>query len=598
MSRFLQALDPRRSLKTAVAWLAVALSLTTALALLAVTSFAVNSMLVQRDALMSRFAAQLGDDLERALAGDLAVLQALARGPQRPGREALQRLLAERPGFEAAALVDERGRVIGRQPPSSAMPAAPIAWDDACRHSPRFIGIGARGDGPGRLLLCAPLPDPEGRGVLVVQVALSRDRLAALVDTARERAKPDDRAQVLLLDERHEVRFEHPAGSAGQDVPLTLPGVSIQAAQEQRRIVVVTVPRQAAPTLRALGVQVAVVQPSEERGHGGTVQEKLTAISILLSLVAAIIGVVFALRLTRRLSELSEQAQRVAYQPDAAIGEPKGQDEVAMLGRAFGQLLQSLREERDELDRLTQELEKRVQARTREVERLAADSRYAAVVRERLRLARDLHDTLAHSMMEMLMEVRTLRMLHAHDPGKLAAELERAEQVASQGLKEARDAVGQMRLNAVRDLGLGPALNAAVSRFAERTGLTVHYSAAPQAASFADPRAETVFRIAEEALRNIDRHANATQVDVRLHDEGDGTVVLTIADDGVGFDPAAPHPGHYGVLGIREQAQLIDAELDLHSAPGAGARLQLRLRIGPELGDGAEGGPEAVMPPR
>jgi signal transduction histidine kinase len=208
-----------------------------------------------------------------------------------------------------------------------------------------------------------------------------------------------------------------------------------------------------------------------------------------------------------------------------------------------------------------------VRARTREVERLAADSRYAAVVRERLRLARDLHDTLAHSMMEMLVEVRTLRMLHAHDAERLAGELERAEAVARDGLKEAREAVSQMRLNAVRDLGLGAALSSAVARLAERTGLDVRYEADPQAGSFADPRAETVFRIAEEALRNIDRHAHAAHVEVTLKDAGDGAIELVITDDGVGFDPEAGHPGHFGVTGIREQAQLIGAEPTCAAGP-------------------------------
>src|SRR5207302_9172429 len=121
---------------------------------------------------------------------------------------------------------------------------------------------------------------------------------------------------------------------------------------------------------------------------------------------------------------------------------PAGQEQVAARGHAFSVLLDSLSRERDALNKLTEELEQRVQARTREVERLAADSRYAAVVRERLRLARDLHDTLAHSMMALLAEIRTLRKLHAHEPAALAAELERAEQVARDGLNEARAAIG------------------------------------------------------------------------------------------------------------------------------------------------------------
>ena len=499
MFRSFRALDPRRSLATAVAWLAVALSLTIALALVAVGDYAANSMLAQRDALLKRFASQVAAELERALVSE--------------------------PGAAGSA--------------------------------PR-------------------LP--------------SQERLAALIDAVRERTKPDPSARILLLNERHGIVFERPSGSVQVLAPV-LPGVAVLPADNGHRTLVVTAPRDAAPALAALGVHVAVVQPAEERGHGGggSLQEKLTAISILLSITAALVGAMFARRLTRRLGELTAQVRRVATQEADGIVEPEGRDEVAVLGRAFSRLLQAQRQEHDELDRLTQELEQRVQARTREVERLAADSRYAAVVRERLRLARDLHDTLAHSMMEMLVEVRTLRMLHAHDPQKLGAELERAEEVARQGIKEAREAVSQMRLNAVRDLGLGAALGSAVNRFAERTGLEVRFSADPQAATFADPRAETLFRIAEEVLRNVDRHAQASHVQVDLKDLDNGTIELDIADDGVGFDLATPHPGHYGLVGIHEQAQLIDADLELRSSPGAGTAVRLRLRVGPEMSPSNDG---------
>jgi signal transduction histidine kinase len=153
----------------------------------------------------------------------------------------------------------------------------------------------------------------------------------------------------------------------------------------------------------------------------------------------------------------------------------------------------------------------------------------------------------------------------------------------------------------VRDLGLGAALSSATVRFAERTGLEVSYRADPQAASFADERAETVFRIAEEALRNIDRHAHAAHVDVALMQAGDGEIELVIADDGVGFDPESAYPGHFGVTGIREHAQLIGAGLELRSSPGGGTRLCLRLRVGPEMREGSEdghdrhpGGPQGV----
>ena len=421
-----------------------------------------------------------------------------------------------------------------------------------------------------------------------------RPELAAIVGQARDRVQLDRRFRALLVDEEQRVLVDSRASrsssapSASEDAaatPVLTHGEAVlQRLDTGQRQVAVQARTDQRPALRRLGLQLMLVRPSEETlWQGGEMQRQIAWMTLGVSLVAALVGIAFARRLTRRLTRLTAAVRRVGTNPGERLDPPAGQDEVSALGHAFGTLLDSLRHERDALNTLTAELEQRVQARTREVERLAADSRYAAVVRERLRLARDLHDTLAHSMMAMLAEIRTLRMLHAHDPNALAAELERAERVAHDGLNEARDAIGQMRLNAVRDLGLGPALGSAVGRFADRTGVAVSYASDPCAASFADSRAEVVFRIAEEALRNIDRHAHASHVGVTLRDGDDATIELTIEDDGVGFDPASLHPGHYGLVGIREQAQLMDAELSLTSAARRGTTLRLRLRVGPEL---------------
>jgi signal transduction histidine kinase len=216
------------------------------------------------------------------------------------------------------------------------------------------------------------------------------------------------------------------------------------------------------------------------------------------------------------------------------------------------------------------------------VERLAEESRYAAIVRERLQIARDLHDTLAHSMMAMLSEVRLLRKLQAHDPNSLPDELARAEQVAHAGLNEARTAITQMRANSVRDIGLGPALAKAVERFRDRTGLAVEFTADGAAAHFGDERAEVLFRMTEEALRNVERHAAASKVRVALRSTDSAQLELLIEDDGVGFDTAVSRPGHFGLIGLREQAQLIGAAFAIDSEPDSGTTLRLTLRIAPE----------------
>jgi signal transduction histidine kinase len=290
-----------------------------------------------------------------------------------------------------------------------------------------------------------------------------------------------------------------------------------------------------------------------------------------------------ARHLTHRLKRLTLSATAVGRNESARIEVPSGRDEVAQLAAAFAKILDDLRQERTELLRLSGELERRVAVRTREVERLAEESRYAAIVRERLKIARDLHDTLAHSMMAMLSEVRLLRKLQAHDPASLPDELARAEEVAHEGLNEARTAITQMRVNAVRDTGLGPALGKAFDRFIDRTALHGEFITDPEAARFGDERAETLFRMAEEALRNIERHAMATRAVVALQSIDATQLQLRIEDDGVGFDPNASRQGHFGIVGLYEQAQLIGAQLRVDSAPGRGTALCVTLRIIPEM---------------
>jgi signal transduction histidine kinase len=118
--------------------------------------------------------------------------------------------------------------------------------------------------------------------------------------------------------------------------------------------------------------------------------------------------------------------------------------------------------------------------------------------------------------------------------------------------------------------------------FCDRTGIACHFECDPALATFSEERAETLFRIAEEALRNVERHAGARNVTVSLRSAEEGSVLqMSISDDGVGFEPQSAHPGHYGLVGLREQAQLIGAHLEIVSLPGEGTRLTAILRLAP-----------------
>lgn len=309
----------------------------------------------------------------------------------------------------------------------------------------------------------------------------------------------------------------------------------------------------------------------------------------LSGLVAALLAAVATGVLLRRLRRLAEQAQAIQSGASMALESPAGKDEVAQIGGTLASAIDQLQREKQALVKLNIELDHRVSERTARIERMAEEARHAAVVRERLRLARELHDTLAHSLMALLAQLRLIRKLRPRLPGNdLDAELQRAEEVAASGLDEARAAITQMRHNSVNELGLGTALAELLQRFGQRTGLQTHLHGDEAACAMAGERAETAFRIVEEALRNVERHARASGVEIRLTVQaaridvhGDAAaalhVRLEISDDGIGFDPSVSRPGHYGLRGMREQAELIQATLHVHSTIGQGTRLVLEL---------------------
>jgi signal transduction histidine kinase len=315
--------------------------------------------------------------------------------------------------------------------------------------------------------------------------------------------------------------------------------------------------------------------------RANAVATRILWVSVSLGIITALLGALGVHHLTRRLKRLALSVASVGRSETMQIDIPPGIDEVAQLAGVFSAILNDLQRERSELKTLSQELERRVAVRTGEVQRLAEETRYAAIARERLKIARDLHDTLAHSMMAILSEIRFLRRLHTHDPEAIPGELARAEEVAHEGLQEVRTAITQMRVTSVRDTGLGPELKTAFDRFIDHTGLTGEFVTDAEAARFGDERAETLVRMAQEALRNVERHAMATQVTVRLHIVDGDHLVLRIEDNGIGFDPEVTEAGHYGIVGLREQAEMIDADLQIESSSHHGTNICISLRVSP-----------------
>jgi signal transduction histidine kinase len=199
-----------------------------------------------------------------------------------------------------------------------------------------------------------------------------------------------------------------------------------------------------------------------------------------------------------------------------------------------------------------------------------------ATARERNRLARDLHDTLAHSLAGLVVELQAIDTLLKAEPEAARSELVKARQIAQDGLRETRQAIQDLRVNPIEDLGLARALERAAIDFGDRAGVQVELHVSDPQASIANDVAAQIYFIAQEALHNIERHADARRVEVSLA-RSDGQLLLKISDDGRGFDEAQVDQERFGLQGMYERAEMIGGQLDVKSKVGQGTVVQLTM---------------------
>jgi signal transduction histidine kinase len=211
----------------------------------------------------------------------------------------------------------------------------------------------------------------------------------------------------------------------------------------------------------------------------------------------------------------------------------------------------------------------------RQLRGYAATIEQLATSRERVRLARAMHDTLAHTLAAMVIQLEAVDALQEVDTMAAQAQLSKASQEARTGLEEARQAILDLRSAPVEEHGLDEALEQMVGRFGQRYGIHTTWALKGAPTPLLPVQANALYRITEEALSNVERHAGARCLDVSL--EYDAGVTLSIHDDGAGFDPHNVDEGRYGLLGIRERATLVDGEIQILSAPGAGTTLIVRI---------------------
>jgi signal transduction histidine kinase len=551
-------------------------------------------------------AAHFDEDLN----GDFAILQRTAgaigqAGPSdEDARRRALRVATEHLGHrEALFVLDLEGRVVAQEPAGRAeaggVPAALVA--ETFRSGvPRVTGL-----------------VPGARGPVVYELVPIRDWRGTVVGLVGGTFRPQRRdfGAMLAHLRRGSTGFAELIDDAGQVVASTVPdragGVGdcrgLAAARSKEGFTqgcaechavrgIPSRPTELATVVALRAAPWSVVLRQETREalptEGAVPWTAVAAVLLAHFGLAGVFAWGAARSVTRPVNLLTAEAERIA---NGALEEPipsLGEDEVGRLGQSLERMRRALRELIADVEDANTQLEGRVAERTRELNEANLELRAREEIRrgllqkiitaqedERKRIARELHDETSQSLavLNMGLEAATEAIRSGRTP-----RLDEVKALAVRTLEDVHRLILDLRPSVLDDLGLLAAIRWYAERTLESRGLSVRCEL-EELQSRLPPELETVlFRICQECLTNVARHAQATAVLVQVGQDGDA-VRVEIEDDGKGFDPptAAERRGRrpWGLMGIRERAELFGGKVTFDSAPGQGTRVVVRIPI-------------------
>jgi signal transduction histidine kinase len=291
---------------------------------------------------------------------------------------------------------------------------------------------------------------------------------------------------------------------------------------------------------------------------------QIMPLALVPALVIAVVGLWFGVRqVVQPIQKLEERAARLAWGDFGSIEEPVGGiAEVQHLQAELMQMAQKVRAAQ-------QSLHDYIGAITRAQED------------ERRRLARELHDDTIQSLIALKQRVQLTRLgLKGHAATDSLVEL---ETLAEQTIENLRRQTRALRPIYLEDLGLVAALEMLSQETSQSTGIPVDFRCQGEERRLSPEVELALYRIAQEALSNVTRHAQASHASVDLRFENQA-IDLEVSDNGQGFEvPRSPADfapsGHFGLLGLYERAELISARLEIRTAPGKGASIRVNLPV-------------------
>lgn len=301
--------------------------------------------------------------------------------------------------------------------------------------------------------------------------------------------------------------------------------------------------------------------------------QRLLLSTLLVCLGGAVVSANVTERITTPLRALAESARQIRDGNLASIVTVSGRDEVATLGSAMQDMQQSLRQTNSERDSLVTALQQKEELRKELLRQVITIQE-----EERRRLSRELHDEAGQALATLLLSLQIVADSGLDD--KQRAILLGSNELAASTLQRIRGLAVELRPPLLDDFGFIAAVKRYLTTFQTVHGLPVTFQTAALDIAPQGDAALTLYRVVQESLTNIVKHAAATQVTIALRQSTDG-LLLEIADDGCGMPPdrlaAAHRENHIGIFGMTERVELAGGKLSVDSRPGAGTTVRVTL---------------------
>jgi len=490
--------------------------------------------------------------------------------------------------FETIVRLDNDGRVLWLVPASS-QPAwlssiRPLLPQVAAQGSTQAVQLTTSDiEHPPVALIVSPIRDGGlGPGYLVGDVQLSNKdieltRLGGTKPGETEIELVDAQGNIILHSAGQPYKADEHADILAPLVARREAGILIHDPPEGKKHVLAYYP------LESVGGGVVVEQTADQAlAVPNSMRRTMLYFGFGSLLVVSIAAWLHARGVVRPIRELTNASSRIAGGALDTPIVPRRDDEVGELARSFESMRVKLKAHLEERQRWEQELEGKVRERTQEVNWLLGKV-ISAQEEERKRVARELHDDTAQALATMLVGIQTADDALLESPTEAKAALARLKPQATRALEEMRKMILELRPSDLDDLGLVSAIRSYAESSLEPAGVAVSCKVSGKEKRLPGPLETALFRMAQEAINNVARHAEAKNAQLHLR-FAKRRFVIDAEDDGKGFDvqevvTSTDETRGLGLLGMKERAALFGGSVDVESGPGHGTRVHIEMPV-------------------